>query len=45
MTDYRQLLSNIKTRHNPENRYLVESRMFTGLPGDISDLQRYVYMA
>ena len=45
MTDYRQLLSNIKTRHNPENQYLVESRMFTGLPSDISDLQRYVYLA
>ncbi len=45
MTDYRQLLSDIKTRHNPENQYLVESRMFTGLPSDISDLQRYVYLA
>lgn len=45
MTDYRQLLSDIKTRHNPENQYLVESRMFTGLPSDISDLQRYVYIA
>lgn len=45
MTDYRQLLSDIKTRHNPENQYLIESRMFTGLPSDISDLQRYVYLA
>lgn len=45
MTDYRQLLSDIKTRHNPENQYLVESRMFTGLPSDIGDLQRYVYLA
>lgn len=45
MTDYRQLLSDIKTRHNPEKQYLVESRMFTGLPSDISDLQRYVYLA
>lgn len=45
MADYRQLLSSIKTRHNPENLLLVESRMFTGLPSDISDLQRYVYLA
>lgn len=45
MTDYRQLLSDIKTRHNPEKQYLVESSMFTGLPSDISDLQRYVYLA
>lgn len=45
MTDYRQLLSDIKTRHNPENQYLVESRMFAGLPGATSDLQRYVYLA
>lgn len=45
MTDYRQLLSNIQVRHNPEKQFLVESRMFSGLPAYSNDIQRYVYLA
>ena len=45
MTDYRQLLSNIQTRHNPEKQISVESKMLSGLPIYSNDIQQYVYMA
>ena len=45
MTDYRQLLSNIQVRHNPEKQFSIESRMFSELPAYSNDIQRYVYLA
>ena len=45
MIDYKNLLSRINTRYNPENSHSVESRMFASLPSGIEDIQRYVYLS
>lgn len=45
MENYRDLLTNIKGRYNPDRQYGIESKMFSDLASDITDLQRYVYLS